>query len=246
MRLFGIKPLFWPTVITIPMVAVCFALGVWQVQRLQWKTALIAERQARRVAPPLDGLPAAFDPAKDDFRKVRIVGTFRNDQEMFLAARSRRGNPGYDVVTPFSVKGDGVILINRGWIPLQRKEPVTRAPGQIEGETAVIGYLRVPPKQGWFVPDNEPKRNFWFWIDVPAMAQYAGLKAVKPYFLDAGPAENRGGYPLGGVTRFELPNDHLQYAITWFAMTVIGITVYLLYHRRRAKELAESAVKRAA
>ena len=245
MKLFGIKPLFWPTVMTVPMVLGCLALGTWQVQRLQWKTALIAERHARRVAPPVDGLPAKFDVAKDDLRKVRIVGKFHNDKELFLAARSHRGNAGYDLVTPFTVTGDGTILINRGWIPLSRKEPVTRAPGQSQGETTVVGYLRMPPPQGWFVPDNEPAKNFWFWIDVPAMARHAGLKNVKPYILEAGPAENRGGYPIGGVTRFELPNDHLQYVITWYAMAVIGIVVYLLFHRRRARELAESVGKRA-
>lgn len=241
LRIYGIKPLFWPTVTTVPAVVLALVLGTWQVQRLQWKSALIAERQAQRDAAPLAGLPANFDPAQHEFRKVRVSGRFLHAKEMYLAARSFRGNPGYHIVTPFAVAaaGDGTILVNRGWVPIERKEPDSRKPGQAEGETTVEGYLRVPPPQGWFQPDNEPGKNFWFFVDVPAMARHAALAEVKPYILEAGPAENRGGYPIGGQTRFELPNDHLQYAITWYSMAVIGLVIYLLFHRRRARDAAE-------
>lgn len=236
MKLFGIRPLLWPTLMTLPAVLGALALGTWQVQRLEWKNALITERQARRAAPPLAGLPASFDPALHEFRKVRVEGRFRHENELYLAARSLRGSPGYHVVTPFALAGRGTILVNRGWIPLERKSPESRKLGQVEGTVALEGYLRLPPEPGWFVPDNEPAKNFWFYVDIPAMARVAGIDDVKPYLLEAGPAENRGGYPVGGVTRFDAPNDHLQYAITWYAMAVIGIVIYLLYHRRRARE----------
>ena len=236
MKLFGIRPLLWPTLMTLPAVLGALALGTWQVQRLEWKTALIAERQARRDAPPLPGLPAAFDPARHEFRKVRIAGRFLHEKELYLAARSLRGNPGYQVVTPFALAEGGAVLVNRGWIPLERKSPDSRKQGQIEGATSVEGYLRVPAGQGWFVPDNEPAKNFWFYVDISAMARVAGLGDAKPYLLETGPAENPGGYPVGGVTRFDAPNDHLQYAIIWYAMAVIGIVIYLLYHRRLARQ----------
>ncbi|HEY7610106.1 MAG TPA: SURF1 family protein [Alphaproteobacteria bacterium] len=241
LRLFGIRPLLWPTLMTLPAVLGALALGTWQVQRLEWKTALIAERQARREEPALAGLPAAFDPAQHEFRKVRVEGRFLHGKELYLAARSLRGNPGYQVITPLALAGGGAVLVNRGWIPLERKAPETRKPGEVEGTVAVEGYLRVPPGQGWFVPDNEPAKNFWFYVDIPAMAKHAGLADVKPYVLEAGPAENPGGYPIGGITQFDLPNDHLQYAITWYAMAIIGIVIYLLYHRRRAREAGAHA-----
>jgi len=241
MKIFGIKPLFWPTLMTLPAVLGALVLGSWQVQRLTWKNALIAERQAQRDAPPLAKLPAPFDRAHDEFRKVRVTGRFLHDKEIYLAARSFRGNPGYHVITPLALAGGGTVLVNRGWIPLERKAPDTRKPGQAEGTVAVEGYLRVPPGQGWFVPDNEPAKNFWFYVDIPAMARHAGLADVKPYVLEAGPAENLGGYPVGGITQFDLPNDHLQYAITWYAMAIIGIVIYLLYHRRRAREAGARA-----
>jgi surfeit locus 1 family protein len=237
MKLFGIRPLLWPTLMTLPAVLGALALGTWQVQRLQWKKEVIAERQARRDAPPLGNLPEQFDPAQHEFRKVRVTGRFLHDKEIYLAARSYRGNAGYHVITPLAVF-PGHVLVNRGWVPLDRKSPATRKAGNVEGEVTVEGYLRAETGPGWFTPDNEPEKNFWFFVDVAAMAKAHGIGKVTRFYIEAGPAENPGGFPIGGVTRFEIPNDHLQYAITWYAMALIGIVIYLLYHRRRARELA--------
>jgi surfeit locus 1 family protein len=156
---------------------------------------------------------------------------------MYLAARSHRGNAGYHVITPLAVVS-GHVLVNRGWIPLDRKSPATRKVGNVEGAVTVEGYLRAETGPGWFTPDNEPGKNFWFYVDIAAMAKAHGIVSVERFYVEAGPAENPGGFPIGGVTRFEIPNDHLQYAITWYAMALIGIVIYLLYHRRRARELA--------
>jgi surfeit locus 1 family protein len=237
MKLFGIKPLFWPTLMTLPAVLGALALGTWQVQRLHWKNEIIAERQARRDAPPLEKLPERFDPATHEFRKVRVTGRFLHDKEMYLAARSFRGNAGYHVITPLAAF-PGHVLVNRGWIPLDRKSPETRKPGNPGGEVTVEGYLRAESGPGWFTPKNEPDKNFWFFVDIAAMAKAHGIGKVERFYIEAGPTENPGGFPVGGITRFELPNDHLQYAITWYAMALIGIVIYLLYHRRRARELA--------
>lgn len=237
-RLFGIRPLLWPTLMTLPAVLGALALGTWQVQRLQWKNELIAERQARRDAPPLASLPEAFVAARDEFRKVRVSGRFLHEKEMYLAARSFRGNAGYHVLTPLALAGDRAILVNRGWIPLDRKSPESRKPGNPAGEAAVEGYLRAESGPGWFTPANEPDKNFWFFVDLAAMAKAHGIAKLAPFYIEAGPAENPGGFPVGGITRFEIPNDHLQYAITWYSMALIGIVIYLLFHRRRARELA--------
>jgi surfeit locus 1 family protein len=243
MKIFGIRPLLWPTLMTLPAVAAALALGTWQVQRLHWKETLIAERQSRRAAPPLAALPDRFDRAVHEFRTVRVDGLFQHDREMYLAARSFRGNPGYHVVTPFELTDGKTVLVNRGWIPLDRKAPETRALGNPAGKTWVEGFLRTETGPGWFTPANEPARNFWFWIDIPAMARAHGLDRVEAYYIEAGPQENKGGYPVGGQTRFDMPNDHLQYAITWYAVAIIGIVVYLLYHRRRARETAAPAAE---
>ena len=244
-KLFGIRPLLWPTLITLPAVLLALGLGAWQVQRLVWKNGLIADRQAKAAAPPLAGLPERFVSGEHEFRRVSVSGRFLHDRELYLGARSLKGNAGYQVVTPFVVASaeSRPVLVNRGWVPLALKPPERRADGQIAGTVTVEGYLRAPVPRGWFTPDNEPARNFWFYVDLPAMAAAAKLDTVAPFLIEAGPAPNPGGYPIGGQTRIELPNDHLQYALTWFALAVTGMVIYALYHRKRAAEDRAAAAK---
>lgn len=242
MALMSFRPTFWPTVFTIPAVLVLLALGTWQLQRMQWKEAQITERVERTTSAPVP-LPRGADLAPEEraaieYRRAVVTGTFLHDREMYLAARSMRGNPGYQVVTPFRLaepgSGAGHVLINRGWIPIDRKDPATRQPGLIEGEVAVDGIIRLEGRPGWMVPDNQPEDNIWFWVDLPAMAAYADLAGdVAPVYLDAGEAEIPGTYPLGGQTRIQLPNDHLQYALTWYSLAVALVVIYFVYHRRK-------------
>jgi len=99
----------------------------------------------------------------------------------------------------------------------------------------VTGLLRVPPdkKPSFFLPDNRPDLNLWFWVDLPAMARADGIGEPAPFYIDADKTPNPGGWPKGGVTRLDLPNDHLQYAITWFALAIALVVIYVLYHRRK-------------
>jgi surfeit locus 1 family protein len=98
----------------------------------------------------------------------------------------------------------------------------------------VSGLLRVPSqeKPGWFIPDNRPDRDAWFWIDLPAMAAADGLANVAPFYIDADAAPNPGGWPKRGITPLALPNDHLQYAITWFSLAAALMVIYVVYHSR--------------
>lgn len=235
------RPTLWPTVFTIPALLVLVGLGTWQLERLQWKTALIAEIQGR-VSVPAEPLPAMLAAAGDDlpsvqYRRVSLTGAFRHDAEMYLAARSMNGNVGYHVVTPFDLADGGTVLVDRGWVPPERKLPAQRPEGQVDGEVTIEGVVRVPrAEKSWLQPDNEPHNNMWFWVDLPAMAEHARLGAVgtdlAPVYVEAGPAENPGGFPIGGQTRVNLPNDHLQYAITWYALAVILAVIYVIYHRK--------------
>jgi surfeit locus 1 family protein len=242
------RPTFWPTVFTIPAIALMLGLGVWQLDRLAWKTDLIAEIQSRLAAPPAplgDVLAEAGGAlAGVQFRRVSVTGEFLNDRELYLAARSMNGNPGYHVMTPFRQADGGTVLVDRGWVPVDRKLPAARADGQLAGPQTLDGVIRLPRAgKAWFQPDNEPQNNMWFWIDLPAMAAHAGAGDAAPVYLDAGPAENPGGFPIGGQTRVNLPNDHLQYAITWFALAVILAVIYVIYHRRPEDEAKDGATK---
>jgi len=228
---FRFRPTLRRTIFVVPAVIALFALGTWQVERLQWKTGLIHDRETRVAAPAIAPPATAEDMAAIEFRRVALTGHFLNDREMYLAARSLRGNVGYHVVTPFVGEDNVVTLVDRGWVPLDRKEPKSREAGEIEGTTTVEGLIRKPGKPGWFVPDNLPDKNFWFFVDIPAMAGHAGLARVRPYFVEAGPAPNPGGLPIGGQSHIELPNNHLSYVIIWYSLALALVIIFLIYHR---------------
>ena len=228
------RPTFWATVFAVPAVLLMLGLGVWQIQRLYWKEALIAERIERTAAPAI-ALPAPGEDAVGaEYRHVAIQGEFLHDKEMLLGARSLNGNTGYHVVTPLRLAGGRDVLVDRGWIPLERKTADKRAAGNIAGPVAFEGVIRLAGKQTWFVPDNRPDLRFFFWVDLPAMAKLADEPDTEArFFLEAGPAPNPGVFPIGGQTRINLPNDHLQYAITWFSLAIALMVIYVLYHRRK-------------
>lgn len=229
-------PTLWPTLITVPTLLLLVGLGVWQLERLEWKEALIAERQSRSSQPAI-ALPADLaDAARLQYLPVRVHGRFRHDREFYLAARTFEGQVGLHVVTPLVLADGRMLLVDRGWIPDGRRDPATRPEGQVAGEIELTGLVRLPGWAGmsWLKPDNQPEENLWFWIDPAAMAAAGGLdRVISEIYLDAGPAENPGGWPKGGQTRIDLPNDHLQYAITWFTLALSLAVIYVVYHLRR-------------
>ncbi len=231
-----LRPRLWPTLFTVPAVLAMLSLGTWQVQRLAWKEGRIAERQAGLAAPVTPWPEAAGRLTQLLWHRVSAHGRFLHERELVLAARSLNGNPGYHIVTPFQTLEGRVLLVDRGWVPLERKDPGARAEGQIDGPAEVTGILRPGHQPNWLTPENEPEKNFWFWIDLPAMARAAGLadQAVSEAYLEADATPNPGGFPIGGQTRTRLPNDHLQYAITWYALAAALIVIYILYHRAPA------------
>jgi surfeit locus 1 family protein len=230
------RPLLWPTVFTVPVVLFLLGLGSWQIERLFWKRELIAQREAALAAAPA-AVPRSLEEARgDELRHVAAEGVFLHDKEIFLGATSESGRSGYQVLTPLREPGGRVVFVNRGFIPAELKDPAKRIGGEIAGTVRVEGLLRLPPagKPAWFLPDNRPDLNYWIWIDLPAMAAADEIERVAPFYIDADATPNPGGWPKGGVTRLKLPNDHLQYAITWFSLAVALIVVYLLFCRRNA------------
>ncbi|HTZ80558.1 MAG TPA: SURF1 family protein [Stellaceae bacterium] len=222
------------TVTALLAFAALIALGTWQVERLHWKEGLIAARAAALAAPPAE-LPTSLEAARKlEFRRVRASGVFLYDHEFPVNGTEKEsGQAGYLLVTPLRRADGSVLLVDRGWIPWDRRDPASRAAGNPAGTVEVAGLLRIPSdgKPGWFVPDNDPRKNQWFYVDPAAMGRAAGV-SVLPFYIDAGPASNPGGYPLGGQTNMELPNNHLQYAITWYSLAGVLVVIYLLMLRR--------------
>ncbi|GAB4232999.1 MAG: SURF1 family protein [Kiloniellaceae bacterium] len=242
------RPTFWATVFTLPALAILIALGSWQVQRLGWKEEQIAIRQERSQPPGME-LPASFpDPEGIEFTRVTLRGEFLHDQEFYLGSRTESGRVGIAVVTPFRLQDGRTILINRGWVPEERRDPATRAEGQLQGEVQIDALLRTDGWKGFdFVkPPNKPEERFYFWLDLPAMART--LKGggvddpiIEEVYADAVATEIPGGLPIGGQTRIQLKNDHLEYAITWYSFAVILAVIYVLFHYRREEESSPDA-----
>ncbi len=229
------RPLLWPTLFTVPAIIALLGLGTWQVQRLQWKLGIIETIESRTKLSAIP-LPAnvSIDPAALEYRPVTVRGRFRHDKELHLIATTKRGNAGYQVIVPFDRADGGAILVNRGWVPTDKKDQATRREGLVEGEVTVTGLVRKAWHQGWFVPDNSLERNVWFFGDAAGMAKAAGVE-VPPIFLDADATPNPGGLPIGGQTRLEIPNDHLGYALTWYGFAVVLAAIYFVYHRREGR-----------
>ena len=233
----GFRPSFWPTLLTVSMLAVLIGLGTWQLQRLEWKTQLIAERDAGLAAAALP-LPADdASLATLEFRKVTASGRFLHDRELYVGSRTNHGKAGYHVLTPLRSEDGTVLLVNRGWVPLDRRDPASRPDGQVADVVTVTGILRVNAHAGWLTPENQPADNLWFSYDLPAMARATG-QPLRPAILEADAGNIPGGLPVGGRFRAEIPNRHLEYALTWYSLAVVLVVIYIVYHRRRDGDTA--------
>ena len=223
------------------------SLGVWQVQRLHWKEALIARVENRLKAEPVAAPgPQAWptlDIAAAEYEPVTVTGHYLNDKEAHVVfsltePRGPVGGIGYMVMTPFET-GDGwIVYVNRGFVPQDREDPASRAEGIVDGTTTATGLLREASRAAWFSPADNPARNEWFSRDPAAFAAASGLPAEKvaPYIIDAAFDPNLpGGLPQGGETLVSFPNNHLQYAITWFGLAIALAVIFTTFALRQRK-----------
>jgi surfeit locus 1 family protein len=243
--------LVWPTLAALAGLAVLIGLGTWQLERKRWKEDLIAKIAARVNADPVSLARAEELAARGgdlEYLHVSARGRFHHDKEQYLYAPTPAG-PGWHVYTPLEIAPGRVIWINRGVVPDAKKAPATRSEGQVAGEVEVRGLVRLPAGKGLFTLRNDVQKNLWYWPDLDAMTAAAfaeGLQQAsggpqKPEALswvieaDAQPRPP-GGLPRGGVTRLDLPNRHLEYAVTWYglALTLIGVYSAFAINRLRA------------
>ncbi|MDN3275654.1 SURF1 family protein [Frankia sp. RB7] len=211
----------WLTILSLTAVVVLIALGVWQVERRAWKLALIdrVEQRVQAAAQPIPPRAAwpAITAAGDEYRHVSVSGRFLHDRETLVQAVTEEG-PGYWVLTPLR-RGDGtLVLINRGFVPSERRDASTRQSGNPDGQVEITGLLRITEPKGGFLRGNVPQHNRWYSRDVAAIAAARDLQNVAPFFVDADAASQSGGGPIGGLTVIRFPNNHLIYALTWFAL----------------------------
>lgn len=223
------------TVATLVGIAILVGLGVWQLKRLAWKEALIARVEARTERKPFT-LPQAIELAREgrnmEYYPVSAEGRFHHARERYLYALSPDGEFGWHVITPLETVKGAVVLVDRGFVPDALRDPATRKAGQLQEVVTVTGLVRTPEEPSLFVPDNDPEANQWFTRDLSAMARSmfpGGTIDVAPFFLEQRASDVPGGWPKGGQTRVTFPNDHLQYALTWFGLALCLVAIYAVY-----------------
>jgi surfeit locus 1 family protein len=233
---------------TIVALAILLGLGTWQLQRKAWKEGLIAQIEARSHGTPGAIAPESTWPqwqaSEDEFRRVQVTGTFLHGQEALVhgLAPGTRGAPvqGFYLFTPLRLDSGALVMVNRGFVPTDLRDPAARPASQPPGEVTVTGLVRAPEETGWFRPDDVPAENRWFTKDAVAIAAAKGLERVAPFYVEADETPNPGGWPKGGQTRLDLPNNHLQYALTWYGIAVTLVGVFSAFAWRRLKGSVEA------
>lgn len=220
----------------------CAGLGVWQVQRRDWKLDLIARVETRLKAPPV-AAPGPADwagitTAADEYRRVVLDGRYLDAPETLTMAVTEHG-PGFWVLAPFRAGAGFTVLINRGFVPEGQRATEERR--KAAGEAArVVGLLRLSEPEGGFLRANDPAGGRWYSRDVAAIAQARELGKVAPYFVDADAATESGPLPLGGLTQVSFRNTHLVYALTWFCLALMSAAAAGYLIRGRAEEPPET------
>ena len=210
--------------VTLFAIAGLIALGVWQIERRTWKLALI-DRVEHRIHAVPEPMPvpaawAAINAANDEYRRVTVTGRFLHDRETLVKAVTDEG-AGFWVLTPLQTSDGTVVLINRGFVPPERREQASRSDGNPAAPVSITGLLRLTEPKGGFLRNNDVAGDRWYSRDVEAIAAARGLPRTAPFFIDADATPNPGGYPLGGLTVIAFHNSHLVYALTWFGLAIM-------------------------
>jgi len=220
------KRMIFPIIFGFTGIAILLYLGTWQLKRMGWKNTILTQIEQRITAEPIP-LPAKPNPEFDNRLSVRVTALIDFDEAHVLSSIKNEG-PGFLVIVPVLTQPEGRrILIDMGFIPEAEKDKI-RGPQTV----TVVGNLLWPNETDGFTPDTNMEKNIWFARDANKMAQHFGTES----FLIVARVIEQGDYgalpqPIG----LNIPNDHFEYAITWFSLALVwfGMTVYLLYRIRQ-------------
>jgi surfeit locus 1 family protein len=223
-------------------IAILIGLGVWQLDRKVWKENLITTINTRLGRAPQDLPPrASWSRLREDgeeFRRVAFPAEFLDGEEalVYTAGSPLRPDvkgPGYWVFAPARLAGGSIVLVNRGFVTVDRKDPATRAEGTPRGIVDVVGVMRWPETRGTFIPADDPKNNVWFLRDSNSIATFKKWGTAAPFYVDQEEPAPAGGWPKPGKLEAHLPDNHLQYAITWFGLALALAGVYVVWLARQ-------------
>jgi surfeit locus 1 family protein len=236
----------WALVLAVA--AVLVGLGTWQLQRRTWKEDLLASIDARAKLPPATGLPLAdcrpadgpADPC--EYRPVSLTVTFDGfERHVFIAVPQRAdgfGGPGFWVFARAALADGGSLYVNRGFVPQRFKEPVSRKDVAPAGPMAVTGVLRRAEARGRLSGANDPLRNVYYVRDPAEFDDCPDCRprrvSLQDYYLDMQAPVPPGGLPRPMVGTLAIPNRHLEYALTWYALALTWLVIAWLRLRRPA------------
>ncbi len=209
------------------------ALGIWQIERRTWKLDLMAQVDQRvhadAVMAPDTQQWQQLTTAKDEYRRIRIAGTFTATPDTLVQAVTSQGS-GFWVLSPLRLADGSVVMVNRGFVPPEAIDRIATAPAAANRISTVTGLLRMTQPDGAFLRKNDPTNRRWYSRDVQAIAAAHGLDRVAPYFIDADTASmptveaatgNPRVTPVGGLTVISFQNNHWVYALTWFTLAAM-------------------------
>lgn len=211
-----------------------FALGTWQIQRLHWKESLIARIEAAKSQPPLIQLPEEKTALKAiEFYPVALHGTWVRNTEFHITPRFFKGTLGYFIIAPFKLDDGRILMVNRGWVPADKKEPSSRPETKVSGSGTIHGLIRVGDERNALTPPNHPEENLWFGRDFDAMGAEAKLSPIVPCMVDIVGAQDPQHLPIPSDGTIRLLNDHLSYIITWYGIAAGILVIFILTLRKK-------------
>jgi len=234
---------FWLfAIFTVVVIGVLTALGTWQMERLAWKQGLIAELDKKLSAKPVDLPPrerwGGLNPTADEFRRVAFPAEFIGGEEALVyssgsSLRPDAAGPGYWVFAPARLSDGSIVLVNRGFVPEGKQAADAHA--QASGVVDIVGVMRWPEARGPFTPKDDPAKGLWFVRDPAAMAAARKWDVTAPFYVDQEAPVPSGGLPKAGPLRAALPNNHLQYAVTWYGLALATFVAALFFWRSRRR-----------
>lgn len=225
------RPPFWATILTLAGIAGLLALGTWQVKRLYWKQDILSRLAQAYESGDLPRYSYRDLQETSELTRVRVRGAYDHSNEILIQPRTWQGQAGYHVVTPLELGGADFLLVNRGWIPQDRRAQASRPESLTEGPVEVTGLLRVPDKGNPFTPANRPAENIWFSISPAQLAAKAG--PVLPLILYADAETGNPPLPVREALRWQPPNNHAGYALFWYSMALVLAVIYYLRFIRK-------------
>ena len=214
------KHKFLFSVFIIFFIFVFIGLGTWQIIRLNWKNNLILEIENSLKNPPVE----LAQSNKENFLKIKTSGSIDFDKQIYLYNLNESGTPGFEVINPITI-GDENFLINRGWIPFEKKGTQEI---NIFDQKNIIGTLKLQGRKNIFKPDNDLDENYWFSLNREDILKFTGKNFSKYIiYLD-------GNYQLPRPKKItaNISNNHQKYAITWFSLALSILLLYLYFRKK--------------